>query len=117
MLAATPGPSWSSLRARLRSSRSAFWRRQVPRLGAAPGGPTQQAADLRVEPALDQIVDQRLDDSGIFVRALDQAERMLIAVAVTPRAYRLKAATPLRLFQHPPGHRRISSSDALSMPV
>ncbi|MGB6767962.1 MAG: hypothetical protein WBE50_07695, partial [Methyloceanibacter sp.] len=58
----------------------------------------EQAADLRVEPALDQIVDQRLDDSGIFGRALDQAERMLIAVAVTPRAYRLKAATPLSLF-------------------
>jgi hypothetical protein len=84
------------------------------RLGAVDD---EQAADLRVEPALDQIVDQRLDDSGIFGRALDQAERMLIAVAVTPRAYRLKAATPLRLFQHPPGHRRISSSDALSMSV
>ena len=82
MLAATPGPSWSSLRARLRSSRSAFWRRQVPRLGAAPGGPTQQAADLRVEPALDQIVDQRLDDCGIFGRPLDQAKRTPIAVAI-----------------------------------
>jgi hypothetical protein len=29
-----------------------------------------------------QIVDQRLDDSGIFGRALDQAERMLIAVPI-----------------------------------
>jgi hypothetical protein len=33
------------------------------RLGAVDD---EQAADLRVEPALDQIVDQRLDDSGIF---------------------------------------------------
>jgi hypothetical protein len=42
----------------------------------------EQPTDLRVEPALDQIVDQRLDDSGIFGRPLDQAERMLIAVPV-----------------------------------
>jgi hypothetical protein len=33
------------------------------RLGAVDD---EQAAGLRVEPALDQIVDQRLDDSGIF---------------------------------------------------
>ena len=49
------------------------------RLGAVDD---EQPTDLRVEPALDQIVDQRLDDSGIFGRPLDQAERMLIAVAV-----------------------------------
>ena len=43
MLAAIPGASWSSLRARLRSSRSALSRR-ASRLGAAPGGPTHVQA-------------------------------------------------------------------------
>jgi hypothetical protein len=42
----------------------------------------EQPTDRRVEPALDQIVDQRLDHSGIFGRPLDQAERMLIAVVI-----------------------------------
>jgi hypothetical protein len=45
-------------------------------------GCDEQPTDRRVEPALDQIVDQRLDHSGIFGRPLDQAERMLIAAAV-----------------------------------
>jgi hypothetical protein len=45
------------------------------RLGAVDD---EQPTDPRVEPALDQIVDQRLDHSGVFGRPLDQAERMLI---------------------------------------
>ena len=49
------------------------------RLGAVDD---EQPTDRRVEPALDQIVDQRLEHSGIFGRPLDQAERMLIAVAI-----------------------------------
>jgi hypothetical protein len=49
------------------------------RLGAVDD---EQPTDPRVEPALDQMVDQRLDHSGVFGRPLDQAERMLIAVAV-----------------------------------
>ena len=39
----------------------------------------KQPADLRVEPAFDQIVDERLHDGGFLGRAFDQAERVLIA--------------------------------------
>jgi len=39
----------------------------------------EQPADLRVEPAFDQIVDERLHDGGILGRPFDQAERVLIA--------------------------------------
>jgi hypothetical protein len=39
----------------------------------------EQPADLRVEPAFDQIVDERLHDGGILGRTFDQAERVLIA--------------------------------------
>jgi len=49
------------------------------RLGAVDD---EQPTDRRVEPALDQIVDQCLDDGGIFGRPLDQAKRMPIAVAI-----------------------------------
>jgi hypothetical protein len=39
----------------------------------------EQPADLRVERAFDQIVDERLHDGGILGRPFDQAERVLIA--------------------------------------
>src|SRR6516225_8586913 len=42
----------------------------------------EQPTHRRVKPTLDQIVDQRLHDSGIFGRPFNQAERMLVAVAV-----------------------------------
>ena len=34
------------------------------------------------EPALDQIIDQRLDGRGVFGRSLGKAERMLVALRV-----------------------------------
>ena len=47
----------------------------------------EQAADLGVEAAFDQIVDERLHDGGVLRRSLDEAERMLVAVgADTKRA-------------------------------
>src|SRR3954470_3013785 len=44
----------------------------------------EQPADLRVEPALDQVVDQRLHDSGVLGGSLDQG--MLVASPSIPRA-------------------------------
>ena len=49
------------------------------RLGAVND---EQPADFRVEPALDQIVDQRLHDGGVLCRPFDQAERMLVAFTI-----------------------------------
>ncbi len=46
------------------------------RLGAVDD---DQPADLRVGPAFDQIVDERLHVGGILGRPVDQAERVLIA--------------------------------------
>src|SRR5215211_1537541 len=37
-----------------------------------------------IEPALDEIVNKRLDRRGILRRTLDQAERMLITLGVDP---------------------------------
>src|SRR4029450_8460932 len=51
------------------------------RLGAVDD---EQSADLRVEPALDQIVDQRLHDGGILGRRFDQGEWMFAAVGIDP---------------------------------
>ena len=42
----------------------------------------EQPADLRVEPALDQIVDQLLHHGGVLGRSFDQAERMFVAVPI-----------------------------------
>ncbi len=42
----------------------------------------EQPRHCRIKPALDQIVDQRLDHGGMFARALDQPEWMLCALAV-----------------------------------
>ena len=67
------------------------------RLGAVDD---EQPTDRRVEPALDQIVDQRLDHSGIFGRPLDQAKRMLIAAAIdaeNPRSALRKGRIVTRL--------------------
>jgi hypothetical protein len=50
--------------------------RAAQRLGAVDD---EQPADLRVEPAFDQIVDERLHDGGFLGRPFDQAERVLIA--------------------------------------
>ena len=47
---------------------------RIVELGAASVD-AEQATDLRVEPALDQIVDERLHDGGILGRPFDQAER------------------------------------------
>jgi len=49
------------------------------RLGAVDD---EQPADFRVEPALDQIVDQRLDDGGVLGCSLDQTKRMLVAFTI-----------------------------------
>jgi hypothetical protein len=48
------------------------------RLGAIDD---EQPADLRVEAALNQIVDERLDDGCILGRPFDQAERVFMALA------------------------------------
>jgi hypothetical protein len=42
----------------------------------------EQAADLGVETALDQVVEQRLHDGGVLGGALDHAEGVLVAGAV-----------------------------------
>ena len=39
-------------------------------------------AVCRVEPAFNQIVDQRLHDGGVLSRPFDQAERMFVAFAI-----------------------------------
>jgi len=44
----------------------------------------EQPADLWVEPAFDQIVDQRLYDGGILGCSFDQGERMFAAVCIDP---------------------------------
>lgn len=49
------------------------------RLGAVDD---EQPVDLGIEPALDQIVDQRLHDGGVLGCSLDQTERMLVAFTV-----------------------------------
>jgi hypothetical protein len=51
------------------------------RLGAVDD---EQAADRWIEPALDQIVDQRLHDGGILGRPFDQGERMFAALGIDP---------------------------------
>ena len=51
------------------------------RLGAIDD---EQPANTGIEPAIDQVVDQRLDDGGILGGAFDNAERMLVTVAVNP---------------------------------
>ena len=55
------------------------------RLGAVDD---EQPRHRRIEPALDQIVDQRLDHRGVLGRTLDQAERMLDALHRRPRSPR-----------------------------
>ena len=55
-------------------------------VSALPPIDNEQSADLGIEPAFDQIVDESLHDSGILVGDLDQAERMLVAFAVDPNA-------------------------------
>ena len=62
------------------------------RLGAVDD---EQPTDRRVEPALDQIVDQRLDDCGIFGRPLDQAKRMPIAVPSMSKAVTSTRSLPI----------------------
>jgi hypothetical protein len=52
------------------------------RLGAVDD---EQPADLRVEPALDEIVDQGLDGRGVLRCALDEAKRSLVTPSVTAR--------------------------------
>src|SRR5438128_4103558 len=42
----------------------------------------EQAADLGVQTALDQVVEQRLHHSGVLGGALDHAERVLVARTV-----------------------------------
>jgi hypothetical protein len=42
----------------------------------------EQPADFRVEPALNQVVDQRLHHSGILSRPLDQTGRVLVAFSI-----------------------------------
>ncbi len=42
----------------------------------------EQPTNFGVEPAFNQIVDQRLHDGGILSRAFDQAERMLVAFTI-----------------------------------
>src|SRR5262249_29750886 len=42
----------------------------------------EQPADLRVEPARDEIIDQRLDHGGILRRPFDQRQRMLVASGI-----------------------------------
>jgi len=44
----------------------------------------EQPAELWVEPALDQIVDQRLHHGSILGRPFDQGERMFVAVCIDP---------------------------------
>jgi hypothetical protein len=53
------------------------------RLGAVDD---EQPADLRIEPALNQIVDQRLHHGGILSCSLDQTERMLVAFAIDAKS-------------------------------
>src|SRR5207247_612587 len=53
------------------------------RLGQGLGAVNdEQSRHCRVEPALDQIIDQRLDGRGVFGRSLGKAERMLVALRV-----------------------------------
>ena len=42
----------------------------------------EQSADLGIEPAFDQIVDEGLHDSGILGGTFDQTKRMLIAFSI-----------------------------------
>ncbi len=49
------------------------------RLGAVDD---EQPADFRVEPAFNQIVDQRLHDGGVLGCSLDQTKRMLVAFTI-----------------------------------
>jgi hypothetical protein len=49
------------------------------RLGAIED---EQPTDLRIKPALDQVVDRRLHDNSISGRPFDQAERVFVAVRV-----------------------------------
>ena len=42
----------------------------------------EQPRHRRVEPALDQVVDERLDCRGVLRRTLDEAERMLVTLRV-----------------------------------
>ena len=42
----------------------------------------EQPRHRRVKPALDEIVDERLDGRGILRRTLDEAERMLVALRI-----------------------------------
>ena len=53
------------------------------RLGQGLGAvDDEEPRHRRVEPALDQIIDQRLDGRGVFGRSLGKAERMLVALRV-----------------------------------
>ena len=52
------------------------------RLGAVND---EQPADLWIETALDQIVDESLHDGGVLGGAFDEAKRMLVPVSVDPQ--------------------------------
>jgi hypothetical protein len=52
-------------------------------LGQGPGAiDDEQPQHRRIEPALDQVVDERLDGRGVLRRTLDEAERMLVTLRV-----------------------------------
>jgi hypothetical protein len=42
----------------------------------------EESRHRRIEPALDQIVDERPDGRGVLSRTFDKAERMLVALRV-----------------------------------
>ena len=44
----------------------------------------EQPADLGIEPAFDQVVDERLHDGGVLGGAFDKAKRMLVALSIDP---------------------------------
>ena len=46
----------------------------------------EQPADLGIEAAFDQIVDERLHDGSILRRSFDEAKRMLVTVPVDPQS-------------------------------
>src|SRR5439155_22427129 len=61
------------------------------RLGAVDN---EQPTDLRVETAVDQIVDERLHDRGILGRAFDQGERMFAAESAATSTRSLPMCKP-----------------------